>query len=89
MPSMIFQLVNTPEWEKADTSSVETIGCGAASLPPDLRARFQSKMNAVFLQGYGSSEAVRVPSPFPTIPEKYTSQWALTDFLNYRNDAGE
>ena len=61
VPSMIFQLVNSPEWAKADTSSIETTGSGAAFLPPELRAKFQSKVKSAFGQGYGSSEAVRVP----------------------------
>jgi len=61
VPSMILQLVDSPEWAKTDTSSVETAGSGAAFLPPELRAKFQSKVKSNFMQGYGSSEAVRVP----------------------------
>jgi len=57
---MIHQLVNSPEWAKADTSSVETAGSGAAFLPPELQTKFQSKIGSTFFQGYGSSEAVRV-----------------------------
>jgi len=33
------------------------VGSGAAFLPPDLRARFQSKVNSAVFQGYGSSES--------------------------------
>jgi len=61
VPSMIFQLVNSPEWEKADTSSIETATSGAAFLPPELFAKFQSKVKSTMIQGYGSSEAVCVP----------------------------
>ena len=60
VPSMIHQLVNSPEWAQADTSSIETTGSGAAFLPPELQTKFQSKVKSTFLQGYGSSEAVRV-----------------------------
>ncbi|KAF9648196.1 acetyl-CoA synthetase-like protein [Thelephora ganbajun] len=57
VPSMILQLVDSPEWEKTDTSSVETAASGAAFLPPELRAKFQSKVKSALFQGYGSSES--------------------------------
>ena len=56
---MILQLVNSPEWEKTDTSSIESTASGAALLPPDLNAKFQSKIKANLIHGYGTSEAVR------------------------------
>jgi len=59
VPSMIHQLVNSAEWAKTDTSSIETTASAAAFLPPELNVRFQSKLNSTFFQGYGSSEAVR------------------------------
>jgi acyl-CoA synthetase (AMP-forming)/AMP-acid ligase II len=58
VPSMIHQLVNSAQWANADTSSVETVGSGAASLPPDLHAKFQAKLKSTLFQGYGSSESV-------------------------------
>ena len=72
VPSMIHQLVNSPEWTRADTSSVEAVGSGAAFLPPDLLSKFQSKLEATFTQGYGSSESVCVPFFFPTVLERLT-----------------
>jgi len=57
VPSMILQLVNSPEWAKTDTSSLDTIACGAAFLPPELNAKFQSKAESTLVQGYGSSES--------------------------------
>jgi len=63
VPSMIHQMVNTPEWEKADTSTIESLASGAAFLPPELLAKLQSKMKATFTQGYGSSESVRISLP--------------------------
>ena len=60
VPSMIHQLVNSPEWQKTDTSSIETIRSGAAFLPPELHVRLISKLESTVFQGYGSSEAVRV-----------------------------
>ena len=58
---MIHQLVNSPEWAKTDTSSIETAASGAAFLPPELHVKFQSKLRSTLFQGYGSSESVRVP----------------------------
>lgn len=60
VPSMIHQLVNSPEWTRADTSSVESTVSGAAFLPPDLCAKYQSKLGPTFFHGYGLSESVRV-----------------------------
>jgi len=57
---MIHQSVNSPDWAGTDTSSVETVGSGAAFLPPELCERFQSKLKSTFFHGYGSSEVVRV-----------------------------
>jgi len=69
---MIHQLVNSPEWAKTDTSSVETAASGAAFLPPELRAKFQSKLGTAFFHGYGLSESVRVPPLSLTILEIFT-----------------
>ena len=63
VPSMALRLVNTPEWEKTDTSTVETVACGSALLPPELNAKIASKVKRTVTQGYGLSECVRVP-PF-------------------------
>ena len=68
---MIHQLVNSPEWAKTDTSSVEATASGAAFLPPELRVKFQSKLEAGFAHGYGLSESVRVSPPL-TVLEKFT-----------------
>ncbi|KAF9781855.1 acetyl-CoA synthetase-like protein [Thelephora terrestris] len=56
VPPMMLQLLNSPEWAKADTSSIEITASGAAFLPPDLSAKFHSKLKSHMLHGYGSSE---------------------------------
>jgi len=73
VPSMILQLVNTPEWEKADTSTIDSLASGAAFLPPELHAKLQSKMKAIIIQGYGLSESVRVPLFASAILEGFIS----------------
>jgi acyl-CoA synthetase (AMP-forming)/AMP-acid ligase II len=69
---MIHQLVTSPEWEKANCSSIDTIGSGAAFLPPELRAKFQSKLKSTLYQGYGSTEAVRILLFTSKIQERFT-----------------
>jgi len=53
---MILQLVNLPEWEKTDTSTIDSTASGAALLPPELNAKFQFKLNSYLTNGYGASE---------------------------------
>lgn len=56
VPSMILQLVNSPEWATTDTSTIEGTATGAAFLPPELNAKFHSKLNSTLFHGFGSSE---------------------------------
>ena len=72
MPSIIHELANSPQWEETDTSSVETTGSGAAFLSQELLTKFQSKLGSTLLQGYGSSESVRVILFASTILERFT-----------------
>jgi len=76
VPSMVLQLVNTPEWEKTDTSTVETVTCGSALLPPELNAKIASKVKRTVTQGYGLSECVRVP-PFASVTPKGFTSWRI------------
>ena len=83
---MINQLVTCPEWEKTDCSSIESAGSGAAFLPYELEAKFQSKVTSAFFHGYGSSESVRIPLSASIIPGRFTRQWICADHVD-RNDA--
>jgi acyl-CoA synthetase (AMP-forming)/AMP-acid ligase II len=53
IPSVIYQLVNDPEFYKTDLSSVVTIGSGAAYLPPKLYEKFRTAIpnSAAMAQG--------------------------------------
>ncbi|EJD06537.1 acetyl-CoA synthetase-like protein [Fomitiporia mediterranea MF3/22] len=68
VPSIVHQLVNSPQTAKADLSSVRVVGCGAAYLSPDLSERFRKMLGhsattqatgeeAAVAEGYGLSEA--------------------------------
>ena len=82
VPSMIHQLVNSPEWEKTDTSSIKITKSAAAFLPPELLAKFRSKLGSTPYQSYGSSESVRAPHFASTIMKihapKFTQPMAIT-----------
>ncbi|KAG5729577.1 putative 4-coumarate--CoA ligase 1 [Termitomyces sp. T112] len=58
IPSVVHQLVNYPGIEKADLSSVQSLGSGAAYLPPDIAQKLLdlAPAGATFVEGYGMSE---------------------------------
>ena len=86
---MALQLVNTPEWENTDTSTVENVGCGTAVLPPELNTKIASKVKRTITQGYGLSESVRVPPFASAIPKGFTSWRIPADSRGRHNDARE
>lgn len=45
IPSVVHQLVNHPDTQKADLSSIQSIGSGAAYLPPDLALKMKSMVS--------------------------------------------
>ena len=59
IPSVVHQMVNHPGIEKADLSSVQSVGSGAAYMPPELADKMAALIpkDAVFGEGYGMSEA--------------------------------
>ena len=86
---MALQLVNTPEWEKTDMSTVETVACGSALLPPELNAKIASKVKRTVTQGYGLSECVRVPPFASATLERFTSWRILAVLRGRHNDPRE
>ncbi|KAF8074103.1 hypothetical protein FPV67DRAFT_787638 [Lyophyllum atratum] len=71
IPSVVHQLVNHPGIEKADLSSVQSMGSGAAYLPQELATKIQSLVpqTATFTEGYGMSEATiaALVQPYPGV----------------------
>ena len=68
-------MVNYLGIEKADFSSILSMTCGAAYLPPELGDKISSLMpkETVFSEGYGMSEAVcRLYPLFPPFPQMLT-----------------
>ncbi|KAF9564169.1 acetyl-CoA synthetase-like protein [Agrocybe pediades] len=68
IPSVVHQLVNHPAIEKADFSTVLSVGSGAAYLPPELGEKMSKLLpaEAQFMEGYGMSEATiaAITQPF-------------------------
>ncbi|KAF5348471.1 hypothetical protein D9756_009591 [Leucocoprinus leucothites] len=69
IPSVVHQLVNYPDIHKADLSTIQSLGSGAAYLPPELAAKLSALIpkDSTFMEGYGMSEATiaAITQPFP------------------------
>ncbi len=65
VPSTIAALIEHPEIDDADISSLEYCFIGSAPLPKDVRARFEEIAGASILEGYGLTEAVTAQSANP------------------------
>jgi fatty-acyl-CoA synthase len=56
VPAMYDQMARHPRWPDADLSSLRTLTCGGAPVPPSLIAAYQER-GLTFQQGYGMTEA--------------------------------
>ncbi len=57
VPTMLTYLINHPDREKYDLSSLELVGSGASPLSEAVRQEFQRLFDCRLLQGYGLSES--------------------------------
>jgi len=62
VPTMFVYLLNYPEADRFDTSSMRVWGSGAAPLPVELVAPFERKFGGKLMEGYGLTEAAPVVS---------------------------
>jgi len=62
VPTMFVYLLNFPEAERFDTSSMKLWGSGAAPLPVGIVAPFEARFGGRLLEGYGLTEASPVVS---------------------------
>ncbi|KAF5332375.1 hypothetical protein D9758_016950 [Tetrapyrgos nigripes] len=62
IPSVVHQLVTYPGIHKADLSSIQHVGSGAAHLPPELAAKLQKLLTNAepISEGYGMSECAKL-----------------------------
>ncbi|MEV6325027.1 AMP-binding protein [Nocardia sp. NPDC051787] len=56
VPAIYAMLVSQPERRRPDTSSLRRAICGAAPMPAELIARFESRFGLPIVEGYGMSE---------------------------------
>lgn len=56
VPAMFFAIAQSPGWADADLSSVRTLMCGGAPVPPSL-TRLYHERGLTFLEGYGLTES--------------------------------
>ena len=57
VPTMLTLLINHPERERYDVSSLEAVGSGGAALSEATRLEFERLFNCTVKQGYGLSES--------------------------------
>jgi long-chain acyl-CoA synthetase len=62
VPTMYVYLLNYPDADRFDTSSVRSWGSGAAPLPLEIVEPFEKKFGGRLLEGYGLTEASPVVS---------------------------
>jgi long-chain acyl-CoA synthetase len=60
VPAMLHAMVASPNVEKYDLSSLETVGSGSASLPLTIIQAIKNRLNADVQEGYGLSEATTI-----------------------------
>jgi len=56
VPTMLSLLLNHPDFEGSDLSSLETVVVGAAPLPIELANEWERRTSSTILQGYGMTE---------------------------------
>ena len=66
VPSMLSTLMNHPERDRYDLTSIERVLYGASPIPSELMARFMREfMSWQFFQGYGMTEATALAVSLP------------------------
>lgn len=64
--TMAIDLVNDPDFDSYDLSSLQYIGGGGAPMPEPVAARLREKTGLAYIEGYGLSEAMAATHINPT-----------------------
>jgi long-chain acyl-CoA synthetase len=74
VPAMYIMMLNHPDFDKYDVTSLRECGCGAAPLPPEIGKLWKEKTGTDIREGWGMTEtgATTCGQP-PSIPPKYGS----------------
>jgi len=62
VPTLLYRLLEMPEAQQRDLSTLETIFYGAAPMSPDKLARLQGRFGNVFVQVYAATECLGLAS---------------------------
>jgi long-chain acyl-CoA synthetase len=67
VPALYAGIVNHPNVDKYDLSSIKACGSGAAPLPPELAKAFEAKSGATLFEGYGLTETSPMTHANPSL----------------------
>ena len=74
VPTMYIQLLEFPELDKYDLSSLESCVCGAAPLPVEIALKWKEKVGVDIREGWGLTESGATTTGQPAdLPPKYGS----------------
>jgi len=74
VPAMYIMMLNHPEFDKYNLSSLQSCSCGAAPLPPEIGKQWKEKTGTDILEGWGMTETgATTCGNRPDIPPKYGS----------------
>ncbi|MEA1872715.1 MAG: AMP-binding protein [Chloroflexota bacterium] len=74
VPTMYIQMLEFPELDKYDLSSLEDCQCGAAPLPVEVALRWKEKVGVDIREGWGLTESGAITTGQPAdLPPKYGS----------------
>ena len=74
VPTMYIQMLNSPELDKYDLSSLEDCQSGAAPLPAEIGLRWKQKVGVDIREGWGLTESGAITTGQPgDLPPKYGS----------------
>jgi long-chain acyl-CoA synthetase len=60
VPTMLVYMLNHPDLDKYDVSSLERVGCGAAPCPVEVLLAFEERFGCTVHEGYGLTESTVV-----------------------------
>jgi len=74
VPTMYIMMLNHPDFDKYDLSSLQECACGAAPLPPEVGRRWKEKTGTDIYEGWGMTETgATTCGNRPNKPPKYGS----------------
>ena len=90
VPTMMTYMLNHPELDRFDLSSLVTVSAGGAPLPEALRSEFVDRIGCRVLQGYGMSETAGVIAGYGSsdvyCPGSVGKAWAGSEIIILDDD---